>query len=49
MTTLYDKNGNEVKVTHKIDVTNWINEGYTLENPKNTPKSESKKPTKKED
>jgi hypothetical protein len=33
MTILYDKNGNEYKVPHQIDVIEWLRDGYTLEKP----------------
>lgn len=31
MTIVYDKDGKEYKVPHKIDVQEWLNNGYTLE------------------
>lgn len=34
MVVVYDKQGNEFKVPHSIDVKDWLDAGYTLENPK---------------
>jgi len=34
MTIVYDKDGKEYKVPHKVDVQGWLDAGYTLENPK---------------
>jgi hypothetical protein len=34
MTKVYDKNGKEFTVDHKIDVKGWLDAGYTIENPK---------------
>ena len=40
MTLVYDKDGNEFKVPHQIDVADWLEAGYTLEVPKKrTPKT----------
>jgi len=33
MTIVYDKDGKEYKVPHKIDVAEWLAAGYTLEAP----------------
>lgn len=47
MAIVYDKDGNEFKVNHQIDVAEWLKSGYYLENPK--PKKETKpKPLKEE-
>ena len=34
MTLVYAKDGNEFKVPHLIDVADWLEAGYTLDNPK---------------
>jgi hypothetical protein len=34
MTLVYDKDGKEFKVNHSIDLADWLEAGYTLENPK---------------
>ena len=43
MTILYDKKGNAFKVTHSVDVKEWVDAGYSEEKPKR------KAPLKKEE
>jgi hypothetical protein len=38
--TVYDKDGKAFIVKHQIDVKEWLNNGYTLENPKETKKKD---------
>lgn len=47
MTIVYDKDGNEFKVKHQIDVKEWLDNGYFLDNPK-TKKEAKQKPLKEE-
>ena len=42
MATVYDKDGKAYEVKHSVDLTEWIEAGYTLANPKESKKSSSK-------
>jgi hypothetical protein len=42
MIIVYDKKGNEYKVPHKIDLKDWLDNGYFLEKPKPVKKVEDK-------
>ena len=38
MTKVYDKQGKEFNVVHKVDVNGWLKAGFTLDNPKESKK-----------
>lgn len=48
MTIVYDKKGNEYKVPHKIDLKEWLDNGYFLVNPKAKKETEKVEEEKEE-